>query len=133
MYSIPHAPPALPAWTLQETPAVQQLSSLDAVFLSMETPETPAHIGGLAILDPSTHPEEAFDYERFVEFVAERLALCPRFSWTLQEVPLGFDRPYWVENEELDFRQHIRRVALPSPGGHHDFEIADEVLERLSA
>ena len=30
---------------------MQQLPALDAVFLSMETPNTPSHIGGLAILD----------------------------------------------------------------------------------
>jgi WS/DGAT/MGAT family acyltransferase len=99
---------------------MQQLSSLDAVFLSMETPETPGHIGGLAILDPSTHPQEAFDFERFVEFAAERLALCPRFAWKLQEVPLGLDRPYWVETGALDFRAHIHRMAVPSPGGQRE-------------
>lgn len=102
---------------------MQQLPSVDTVFLSMETPETPGHIGGLTILDPSTHPEDAFDFDRFVEFVAERLALCPRFSWTLQQVPLGFDRPYWVETPDLDFGQHIHRLAVPSPGGQR--ELAD--------
>lgn len=95
----------------------QQLSALDAVFLAIETPETPGHIGGLAILDPTTHPEQAFDFGSYVEFVAERLALCPRFSWKLQHVPLGLDQPYWIEEEELDLGRHIRRIALPSPGG----------------
>lgn len=102
---------------------MQQLSSVDSVFLSMETPETPGHIGGITILNPSTHPDDAFEFDRFVEFVAERLALCPRFSWRLQQVPLGLDRPYWVETPELDLRQHIHRMAVPSPGGQR--ELAD--------
>jgi diacylglycerol O-acyltransferase len=96
---------------------VQQLSALDSVFLSLETPEIPSHIGGLAILDPSSHPELAFDPDLFVEFVAERLALCPRFSWKLQEVPFGLDEPYWIEEEELDMRRHIQIVGVPTPGG----------------
>ena len=95
----------------------QQLTPLDAVFLSLETPEMPGHIGGLAILDPTTHPEEAFDFDTFVEFVAERLVLCPRFSWRLQEVPFGLDQPYWVEHEELDLKDHIQALGVPAPGG----------------
>ena len=102
---------------------MQQLSALDAVFLSMETRETPGHIGGLAILDPTSHPEEAFDYEGFLEFVAERLALCPRFAWKLQEVPFGLDHPYWIEEEELDLKRQVKAMALPSPGGFG--ELAD--------
>jgi WS/DGAT/MGAT family acyltransferase len=108
---------------------MQQLSALDSVFLSLETPEIPAHIGGLAILDPSTHPDDAFDFDTFVEFVAERLPLCPRFSWRLQEVPFGLDQPYWVEHEELDLSRHIRRLAVPSPGSMNELtELASHVF-----
>jgi WS/DGAT/MGAT family acyltransferase len=107
---------------------MRQLSPLDSIFLSMETPETPGHIGGLAILDA---PSGGFDYDRFVEFVAERLALCPRFSWKLQQVPLGLDLPYWVEEGELDLNQHIRRAALPSPGSQRELaELAGFLFER---
>jgi diacylglycerol O-acyltransferase len=97
-------------------PDSQQLSPMDAVFLSLETPEIPGHIGGLAVLDPTSHPEAVFDYETFLEFVAERLPLCPRFGRRLQQVPLGLDEPYWVEHAEHDLSQHVQRVAVPSPG-----------------
>jgi len=111
---------------------MQQLSNLDAVFLSMETPEAPGHIGGLAILDPSSHPDGGFDFDRFVDFARERLALCPRFSWTLQEVPLGLDRPYWVETEDFDARNHIHRLGAPSPGGHRELaEISSLLYPRV--
>jgi diacylglycerol O-acyltransferase len=95
----------------------QQLSALDGVFLAFETPDTPGHIGGLAILDPSSHPQQDFGFDAFVDFVAERLALCPRFGWRLQHVPFGLDHPYWIDDEELDLRRHIRAIGLPSPGG----------------
>lgn len=103
--------------------AVNQLAPLDGVFLSMETPETPGHIGGIAILDPSTY--EGFDFEHFRDFVAERIALCPRFSWRVEEVPLGLDLPYWVDDQEIDFKAHVRRTAIPTPGGPQ--ELADLV------
>lgn len=100
---------------------MSQMKPLDGVFLSLETPETPTHIGGLAILDTSTNP--AFDFDFFRDFVAERVALCPRFSWRVSEVPLGLDLPYWVSDEALDFNEHVRRAALPAPGGTQ--ELAD--------
>ena len=100
---------------------MSQMKPLDGVFLSLETPETPTHIGGLAILDTSTNP--AFDFDFFRDFVAERVARCPRFSWRVSEVPLGLDLPYWVSDEALDFNEHVRRAALPSPGGTQ--ELAD--------
>jgi WS/DGAT/MGAT family acyltransferase len=98
---------------------MSQLSPLDGVFLAMETAETPSTIGGLAVLDPTTHPEDGFDFDAFVDFAVERLSLCPRFAWKVQEVPFGLDEPYWVEDEKLDLRRHIHRVCLPSPGDAH--------------
>ncbi|MCH2185049.1 wax ester/triacylglycerol synthase family O-acyltransferase, partial [Myxococcota bacterium] len=103
---------------------MQQLTRMDAVFLSMETPETPAHIGGLAILDPSTAPD-GFDFDRFVDFLESRIKVCPRFMWTVQEVPFGLDRPYWVEGGGRTPREQVHRVAVPSPGGRE--ELADLV------
>jgi diacylglycerol O-acyltransferase len=99
---------------------VSQMSPLDGIFLSLETPETPAHIGGLAVLDPSTFPStegSAFDFNHFRDFVAERIARCPRFGWRVREVPFGIDLPYWVDDEALNFNEHVRRAALPAPGG----------------
>ncbi len=102
---------------------LNQLAPMDGIFLSMETPETPAHVGGIAVLDPSTF--EDFDFAHFRDFVAERLALCPRFGWRIAQVPLGLDLPYWVDDHEIDYDQHVRRVGLPAPGGPN--ELADLV------
>lgn len=108
---------------------MQQLTAMDAVFLSMETRETPAHIGGLALLDPTTSP--AFGHTRFVEFLESRVALCPRFSWRIQEVPLGLDRPYWIESEHVRPRDQVHRVNVPSPGGTRELaELTGLLFER---
>ncbi len=95
---------------------MQQLTPQDAVFLSLETEELPAHIGGIAFLEPSENVE--FSYDRFVDFVRERLGACDRFSWQLQEVPLGLDRPYWIQRENFDPAEQIQRIAVPSPYSH---------------
>ena len=70
---------------------MKQLTPLDAVFLSMETKDTPAHIGGLAIADPG---RDGFDFDQFCDFVDQRVRLCPRFTW----------RVHWRSNAYSGFR-----------------------------
>jgi WS/DGAT/MGAT family acyltransferase len=94
--------------------SIHQLSDADAIFLSMESETSGGHVGALMILDPSSCP--GFDLESLREHIAERIALVPRFGWKLQQAPLGLDRPYWVEAEGFDARDHILRTAIPSPG-----------------
>jgi WS/DGAT/MGAT family acyltransferase len=94
---------------------MRQLGPLDSLFLAMETPETPAHIGGLSVLDPSGR--EGFDFEHLRSFLAGRLRECPELGFTLREVPLGLDRPAWVDTPDYAPESHIRRVAVPAPGG----------------
>ena len=63
--------------------------------------------------------------------VAERIALVPRFSWRLQNVPMGIDEPYWVESSDFDVREHIHRIAVPSPGSRKELgELAGHLFAR---
>jgi len=94
---------------------MEQLPGADAAFLALETPEAPAHVGGLTILDPATSPD--FGFEKLVATVGRRIRLAPRLTRRLLEVPLGLDRPYLVEDPQFDVRNHIRRIAVPGPGG----------------
>jgi len=92
----------------------RQLADADSVFIALETTEAPSHIGALTILDPSTASD--FSFDRYVEILCERIELVARFKWKLKEVPLGVDRAYWVEDPDFDVRNHVHRVALPTPG-----------------
>lgn len=92
---------------------MEQLPGSDAIFLAMETPTTHAHIGAVVVVEPVS---EDFGFERFRSSVAERLPLAPRFTKRLREVPLGLERPYLVD-AEFDIDDHLRRIAVPSPGG----------------
>ncbi len=94
---------------------MQQLPGSDAIFLSMETANIHAHTGGLTILDPSGATD--FCFEKLKELIAERIQLATKFTWKLKEVPLGLDRPYWVEDPDFDVSYHMHRIAVPSPGG----------------
>src|SRR3978361_1928687 len=94
---------------------MQRLSGTDALFLSMETPAWHQHVGGLVILDPSEAPE--FGFEAVRANIAAKLPNVPKYMWKLKEVPLHLDRPVWVEDREFDIDRHVRRIAVPPPGG----------------
>ena len=95
--------------------AMKRLSLLDALFLYLETPETPMHVGSVTIFKPESPRDDLF--ARFREHTAARLDLLPSYRRRLEPTPLGIDHPVWVIEEKLDLDTHIRRAALPKPGG----------------
>jgi WS/DGAT/MGAT family acyltransferase len=109
---------------------MRQLTSLDAQFLALESPRQTGHVGGLAILDPSTRVDRTLDRAAVRTLLRERLPLLPPFRWKLVEVPLGLDYPYWVDDEEFDLDFHVREIALPQPGS--DKQLADQVARIFS-
>ena len=109
---------------------MQQLTSLDAQFLALESARQTGHVGGLALLDPSTAPGGKLDGSDLQALLAERIPLLPPLRRKLTEVPLGLDYPYWVDDEDFDLDFHVREIALPSPGD--DEQLAEQVARIIS-
>ena len=107
---------------------MRRLSGSDALFLSMESGTAYQHVGGLVLLDPTAGGD--FSTERIRATVAERLHLVPKFQWKLKEVPLHLDRPVWIEDSSFDLDRHIKRIAVPSPGGRREL---GDLVGQLSA
>src|SRR3954471_20364974 len=108
-----------------ERDTMQQLTSLDAQFLAMETARMTGHVSGLAIYDPSTAPGGTLDQQDICRLVAERLHLLPPFRWRLVQVPFALDNPYWIEDPDFDLDFHVRETAVAPPGD--DRQLADLV------
>jgi WS/DGAT/MGAT family acyltransferase len=104
---------------------VRQLTSLDSQFLALESPRQTGHVGGLAILDPSTAPGGRLELADMCRLMGERLPLLPPLRWRLAEVPFGLDYPYWVDDHHFDLDFHVRELALAAPGG--DDKLAEQV------
>jgi WS/DGAT/MGAT family acyltransferase len=96
--------------------APEQLSGLDTIFLHAESARTPMHIGSCAIYDPSTAPGGEVRLKDILQFVDDRTHRAKTFRQKLKQVPLDFDRPYWVDDPDFDVEFHIRHIALPQPG-----------------
>ena len=109
---------------------MRQLSALDTLFLALESPTTYGHVSGLAIVDPSTAPGGTLTLDDLKAVLTERLHLLPVMRWKLAEVPLGLDRPYWVEDDHFDLDFHVRELALPAPGD--DRQLAEQTARIVS-
>jgi diacylglycerol O-acyltransferase / wax synthase len=113
---------------------VERISGLDGAFLALESSTSHLHIAGVLLLEPTdVAPEVAFRRIRAV--IGDRLALVPPFRRRLVEAPLGVGRPGLVEDPRFDLEYHVRRAALPRPGGRRELEalvadIASRPLDR---
>jgi hypothetical protein len=94
--------------------AAKKLSSMDASFLYLETPEMPMHVGSMAIFKLKDGYDGNF-FEDFKAMIASRLHLAPILKSRLQKTPIDIDHPSWVEDEQFDINRHIFRASLPAP------------------
>ena len=92
---------------------MDRLSALDASFLYGETPESPMHVAGLAILEPPAVGPDVFAV--FRDHLKSRLHLVPFFERKLALTPIQLDHPVWVHDDNLDLDYHFRHVSLPKP------------------
>lgn len=103
-----------------------RLTTLDAAFLHAEDadPRTRLGIGGLAVLEGPIP-----DHRALMETLGERIAVCPRFAQRLRRRALDLSAPEWVDDDAFRLAHHVRRIAVPAPGGEHElFALAADVM-----
>jgi WS/DGAT/MGAT family acyltransferase len=90
----------------------ERLSSLDALFLELEDRTSHMHVGAVALFDGPPPP-----YRDLLTLIEAKLAQVPRYRQRLMFVPFNQGRPVWVDESQFDLEYHVRRTALPAPGG----------------
>ncbi|TDU83869.1 WS/DGAT/MGAT family acyltransferase [Kribbella voronezhensis] len=106
---------------------MRQVDDLGAMYLAAENARVSTHTAALITIDPAALPGGRLTIDRLRDVVRERLPLIPAFQWRVVRVPLGLDRPYWVEaDSDLDY--HVQEIALPSPG---DDDLLREQVARI--
>ena len=91
---------------------MERLSSQDASFLHVEDAVSHMHIGVVGILEGPPPP-----YDELAERVQANLPRIPRYRQRVHFVPLALGRPVWVDDPHFHLGYHLRRTALPPPGG----------------
>ena len=115
-------------------PGYDRLTALDESFLHLERPETPMHVGAVAVLEraPFHDADGRFRLDEVRALVASRLQLIPRFRKRVMPVPLGRGRPVWVDHDGFDIADHVRLTALPAPGSRRQLlELAERLMTQV--
>lgn len=102
---------------------MQQLTGLDATFITQESERMPMHISFLLFYDPSTAAGGFVRFKDILRTFESRLDRSPVFRRKLLPVPFGVDHPYWVEADDFDLEYHVRHIALPAPGDWRQLSI----------
>ncbi|MBV8297305.1 MAG: wax ester/triacylglycerol synthase family O-acyltransferase, partial [Acidimicrobiia bacterium] len=113
---------------------MERMTGLDAGFLYMETPTLHMHTLKIAVIDPADVPG-GYTFDLLKEVLASRLRYLPPFRRRVVEVPFGLTHPVWIEDPDFDLDYHVRRAAVPAPGGQREFgelisDIASHQLDR---
>jgi WS/DGAT/MGAT family acyltransferase len=99
------------------------LTALDAVFLQLETPETPMHVGSLMLLAKPAGRRKHDPHAAIRKHLAARIHLAPVFWHRLAPMPGDIASPAWIRAEpDLDY--HVRSLTLPRPGTPKQLEEA---------
>jgi diacylglycerol O-acyltransferase len=91
------------------------MNGLDALFLYLESPETPMHVGSMHVFEPPAGGAARFA-AAVRAHIGARLDLADVFTRRLAPMPLGLANPAWVRAAEVDLDHHVRRMRLPEPG-----------------
>lgn len=108
---------------------MEQLSGIDNSFLILETGGALGHVASYTTFDGKDLAPGEF-YGALRRTLEQRLHLLPPYTRKLAEVPLGLDRPYWVNDDDFDLDFHLRHIAVPPPGDPHQ---QSELVSRLHA
>jgi diacylglycerol O-acyltransferase len=104
---------------------METMSALDSAFLEIEDRHVSLHIGSVGVFEGPAPPFAAVREE-----IERKLPLVPRYRQRMERVPGNLGRPTWRDDPDFDLDYHLRRTALPEPGG--DLQLQDLVGRVMS-
>ena len=91
------------------------------MFLHVESPEMPMHVGSLNVIRLPDGYSGNY-YEDAKAHVAGRMHLADVFTRKLALMPFDLSNPVWVDDEDIDLDYHMRHVTLPQPGSNRQLQ-----------
>jgi WS/DGAT/MGAT family acyltransferase len=100
----------------------QRVNPRAGAWLVMETPDTPMHVGVLAIFSLPRGAGKDFLAEMAAEFRLHEDVAAP-WNWVLADSALGGLLPKVLVNADIELDYHFRHSALPLPGGERELGV----------
>ena len=89
------------------------MSPTDSVFLSVESAQTPMHVGGLELFEP---PADFGGASEVFEQLSSGDDVAPLFKKRARRSLASAGQWAWEEDRQFDLRHHVRHNSLPQPG-----------------
>lgn len=107
-------------------PPIRRLSRADTMYLRIETPAMPQHIGALAVVEalPLLDRSQQLAIDAVCSRLEQRLPRVPALRRSVHGAGLFRGRAVWVDDPSFDMRRHVRHVAVREPGGDRDLDDA---------
>ena len=98
--------------------SADRLTALDASFVWLEHPGVPIHVGAVATFEaaPLLDGDGRLRLDELRARIEARIGDLPRLRRRLVPVPLGLDRPRWVDDPDFDIARHVGELRAPPPG-----------------
>lgn len=101
---------------------MKRMNPLDASWLSVDSHDTPMHVGNLQIFSLPKGAPDDFIQQWVTQFKVERDFASP-WNLKLSSPLLGRLLPVWMTDNDLDLDYHVRHSALPRPGGERELGV----------
>ena len=99
-----------------------RLKPLDAIWLFMESSQTPMHVGVLAVFQLPARASRGY----LATLARQLRSAAPVAPWHMRLVDTGVGLlgQRLVEESDFDIDYHFRHLALPAPGGERELGVA---------
>ncbi len=103
-----------------------RLTDHDASFLYAETASAPMHGATVTVI------EGEITFEAFMDHMASRMHLIPRYRQRLAFVPFNIAHPKWIDDPDFDLKHHVlsHRVT-PGTTLEQAIQVSIKLTERL--
>lgn len=101
---------------------MKRLNPLDASWLSVESHDTPMHVGNLQIFSLPKNAPDDFLGQLLQRIKSERNYAAP-WNLKLRSPKMGGVLASWKIDNNLDLDYHVRHSALPAPGGERELGV----------
>ncbi len=99
-----------------------QSSGILSALLTLESADTPMHVGGLLRFRLPKKAPADFLAELAASFCVQTELITP-WHWRLKRAGLGALRSQWQECTSVDMDHHFRQIGLPAPGGERELGV----------
>jgi diacylglycerol O-acyltransferase len=96
-----------------------RLGAFEVMYLRLERPAWPGHVGGLAILEGAALLDASGELrlEEIRSRLERRLPAVPELRRRLHFPGPLHGRPLWVDDDRFCIANHVRVATVPAPGG----------------